>query len=130
MLAGSIPIYFGNPEIARHFNPRSFINAHDYLPSHRHGLTRWMERLSRHQYGKPDWMPLRMQPRFRKAFRIAKHRLEYGFDFSKLVARVAEIDQDDNLYRAMRTEPWVPANKPQSIERMRKQWIRIFNSSR
>jgi hypothetical protein len=30
MHAGSLPIYWGNPEVARDFNPRSFINAHDW----------------------------------------------------------------------------------------------------
>jgi hypothetical protein len=30
MLANAIPIYWGNPEIGRDFNPKSFINCHDY----------------------------------------------------------------------------------------------------
>ncbi len=30
MLAGSLPIYWGNPLVARDFNPRSFLNAHDF----------------------------------------------------------------------------------------------------
>ncbi|MDD4251159.1 MAG: glycosyltransferase family 10 [Candidatus ainarchaeum sp.] len=30
MLANSIPIYFGNPEISRDFNTKSFVNYHDY----------------------------------------------------------------------------------------------------
>jgi alpha(1,3/1,4) fucosyltransferase len=30
MLEGSIPIYWGNPKIAEEFNPKSFINVHDY----------------------------------------------------------------------------------------------------
>ena len=29
-VAGSIPIYWGNPNVARLFNPRSFINCHDF----------------------------------------------------------------------------------------------------
>ncbi len=28
--SGSVPIYFGNPEIAKEFNPKAFINCHDY----------------------------------------------------------------------------------------------------
>ena len=28
--AGAVPIYWGNPEIAREFNPESFINCHDF----------------------------------------------------------------------------------------------------
>jgi len=30
MLANSIPIYFGNPEIKKEFNTKSFVNWHDY----------------------------------------------------------------------------------------------------
>ena len=30
MAARSIPIYWGNPEIHRDFNPRSFVNLHDF----------------------------------------------------------------------------------------------------
>lgn len=30
MLADSIPIYWGNPEISRDFNTKSFVNCHDY----------------------------------------------------------------------------------------------------
>ena len=128
MLAGSIPIYFGNPQIGRHFNTRSFINAHEYLPSRRPFITRWVERLSREVYGRPDRLPLRVQPRARKAMRLLKLRLEYGFDFARLVARIQGVDRDDNLYRAVQSEPWIPGNVPQSVERIRQQWIRVFNS--
>jgi alpha(1,3/1,4) fucosyltransferase len=30
MRAGCVPIFWGNPSIARDFNPKSFINAHDF----------------------------------------------------------------------------------------------------
>jgi len=30
LLGRSVPIYWGNPEIAKEFNPEAFINAHDY----------------------------------------------------------------------------------------------------
>ena len=30
LLGGSVPIYWGNPDIAKEFDPRSFINAHDF----------------------------------------------------------------------------------------------------
>lgn len=30
MLAGSIPVYWGNPNISDEFNPESFINLHDF----------------------------------------------------------------------------------------------------
>lgn len=31
MLAGSIPIYWGNPDVGRDFNPKSFINVSDFI---------------------------------------------------------------------------------------------------
>lgn len=30
LLVGSIPIYWGNPDVAKLFNPKSFINCHDF----------------------------------------------------------------------------------------------------
>jgi len=30
-VANSIPIYWGNPLVAKDFNPKSFINCHDYI---------------------------------------------------------------------------------------------------
>jgi hypothetical protein len=128
MLAGSIPIYFGNSAIGRHFNTNSFINGHDYIPNRLHYPTELVEALSREVYGKADRLPLRIQPRFRKLLRLVKPRMEYGLRFDKLIARIIEVDQDDSLYRAIRMEPFVSGNRPPSIERIRNQWIRIFDS--
>ena len=30
MAAHTIPIYWGNPQVSEDFNPKSFINCHDY----------------------------------------------------------------------------------------------------
>lgn len=30
MIAGCIPVFWGNPDIAREFNPKSFVNAHEF----------------------------------------------------------------------------------------------------
>ena len=30
LMAHAVPIYWGNPQAARHFNPQAFINAHDF----------------------------------------------------------------------------------------------------
>ena len=61
--------------------------------------------------------------------RILKLRSEYGFGFSRLVERIVELDQNDGLYRAVLAEPWVAENAPQSVERVRQRWIRIFSSN-
>lgn len=54
--AGAIPIYWGDPNVTKDFNPKSFINAHDYS------------------------------------------------SFDDVVELVKQIDQDDELYLAMRNE--------------------------
>lgn len=60
----SIPIYFGAPDIAKHFNPKSFVNVHDFKT------------------------------------------------FDAAIERVKEIDQNDELYRAMLAEPWLVDTNP------------------
>lgn len=58
LAAGTIPIYYGDPSIAKDFNPESFINVHDYK------------------------------------------------DFDEVIARVKEIDENDNLYlKILNTSP-------------------------
>ncbi len=56
--SNAIPIYWGDPEITRIFNPKSFVNCHDYD------------------------------------------------SLDEVVERVREIDQNDELYLQMMSEPW------------------------
>ncbi len=66
--ADTIPIYWGDPDIGSLFNPKAFINCHDF-PS-----------------------------------------------LEAVVERVREIDNDDNLYRAMLTQPWyVDGSEPECL---------------
>jgi len=62
-MAGSVPIYWGNPEASTDFNPRAFINCNDY-----------------------------------------------GNDFDRVINRVKELDNDDDLYMRMLSEN--PLNEP------------------
>ncbi len=56
-LAGTVPIYWGNPQVHRDFNPKSFISFYDH-----------------------------------------------GESLEQLAERVAEVDRDDELYRAYLSE--------------------------
>lgn len=56
--ANAVPIYWGDPDIGKLFNPKSFINCHDFQT------------------------------------------------LEQAVERVKEIDQNDELYREMLSEPW------------------------
>lgn len=64
--AKTIPIYWGDPEIARVFNPKAFINCHDY------GLDANGDNTAA---------------------------------FEKIIDRVKEIDQNDELYLSILSEP-------------------------
>ena len=67
--SNAIPIYWGDPEVAKTFNPKAFINCHDF------------------------------------------HSLE------AVVARVSEIDGNDNLYLEMLNEPWfIDGTEPTSLK--------------
>ena len=63
MVVGTIPIYWGNPLVNIDFNPKSFINWHDY-----------------------------------------------GSD-EAVIEKIIELDQDDEKYRNILSEPWLPDNK-------------------
>ena len=56
--AHTVPIYWGDPDVARYINPKAFINCHDYA------------------------------------------------SFDEVIDRVREIDQNDDLWLDMVTQPW------------------------
>lgn len=58
--ANAVPIYWGDPDIGKLFNPKAFINCHDFQT------------------------------------------------LEEAVEQVKKVDQDDDLYRQMLSEPWFP----------------------
>jgi hypothetical protein len=130
MLAGSIPIYWGNPSIARHFNPQSFINAHDYLKVIHNPLTRILERWARAPHLQRDTPSRKLAAKFRKLCQILRMRLAFDWDFDALVRHIKEIDCDDTRYRRILTEPWVYNNAAPSSEKVRLHWSKIFEFRR
>ena len=131
MSVNSIPIYWGNPKIDQHFNPKSFINAHDYISSQNNNyLIDFLESTCQ-----PDFKDLRPQfynnlgdsikRKIKKIGRNLKLQLQYT-SFNELIEKIIEIDKDDNLYSRYLMEPWFYGNiVPQNpmIER----WKTIFN---
>ena len=66
--SNAVPIYWGDPEIGKLFNPNAFINCHDYS------------------------------------------------SLQDAVNQVIRVDQDENLYRQMLSQPWFPDNcEPQCL---------------
>lgn len=128
LLAGSVPIYLGNPEIARHFNPDCFINAHDYLPSRRSLLVELIERNARESFRRGGGFSHRAMRRVRGILRALKMDLEFGTSFDRLVSRIREVDRDDELYLKILTSPRLNTESERSVESLRKRWTEIFTS--
>ena len=68
--AGCVPLYWGNSLVARDFNPRAFLNLHDFP------------------------------------------------DDAAFVAKVAELDRDEDARAALLSEPLMPGNQPNEFFRM------------
>jgi len=134
MQADSIPIYCGDPLIGRIFNTQSFINTPDYIKTSDSGAVNWLEEKSQ-----PDFKDIR--PAFykspyyrikRKAKAVGKElkmRWQFsGLDFTPLIERIIELDQDDSKYIAMLKQPWFRDNQPPANASLKAHWTRIFAS--
>jgi hypothetical protein len=128
LLAGSVPIYLGNPEITKHFNPACFINAHDYLPSRRNLLVTLIERNAREEFGNSNSLSSRITRKVRRILRSTKMQLEFGNSCERLIQRIREVDSDDKLYMGILAAPRFNKGYERSVESLRKRWIEIFNS--
>lgn len=128
LLVGSVPIYLGNPEITKHFNPGCFINAHDYLPSRRNLLVKLIERNARERFGSGNNISSRVSRKVRGILRSTKMRLEFGNCYERLIKRICEVDTNDELYMKILTAPRLNQEGSRSVESLRMRWIEIFNS--
>lgn len=92
--AHSIPIYWGNPNITRDFNPKSFINCHDYPD-----LDAVCARIQEIDNNDALWLEIMNQPRRTKE-QIELHNQDLK-DFESFMKNI--FDQDiQNAWRAPR----------------------------
>jgi hypothetical protein len=132
MLESSIPIYCGDPCVTAIFNPQSFINGFDYLKPHYGTFTRALEKYTQMDF--EDFRPgvfhspaHHVKRKLKTIGRDLKMALEFKpRHYKNLVDRVAEIDENENLYREILLQPWFNQNKipPQSSAANR--WREIF----
>jgi len=130
MVANSLPIYLGNPNIAEHFNPKSFINAHEYLDENGGAIARELDRHCRatlRDFRSPEFNSLagKARRRLKTYGRQFKMDLQYR-DFQRLIEKIIEIDRNDDLYAGYLSEPWFHGNKPLSNESVAQRWRHIF----
>lgn len=96
MSAGSIPIYWGDPLVHRDFNPRSFINYHQYEAEIKARLLAFLVR----------WPLLRTLV----DFCYVRPRT-----IDRVIEQVLAICADEKLYAQYLSEPWFHANQPPPV---------------
>jgi hypothetical protein len=132
MLAGSIPIYCGDPFIGEIFNKKAFINAWDFIDP-RTAFSRWLEKNSQNDFVdiRPQFYhnPLHRVKRKLKAIgRDMKMNLLFGnLDFSGLIEYVIQLDQCAERYMEMIQQPWLNDNNVPQYSSAKERWIEIFN---
>ncbi len=124
--ADSLPIYWGDPEIGRSFNTARFINAHDLLPAPRPRFPR----LPYHQHslqntGVPS-LAARAARRTNGAIARAEQRVWARCGFERLIERIIEIDQNDELYLQHLRQPFLIGDAPPDRTRWIARWQEIF----
>jgi alpha(1,3/1,4) fucosyltransferase len=126
--ADCLPIYWGDPEIARSFNVRRFINAHDYLPMPRTFIPRLPYSPHSIKSENEPTFAERVARRFNGTASQIEQRTWALAGFTKLTKRIIQIDQDDKLYLQYLGEPFLIENRPPDRSGWISRWREIFAS--
>ena len=109
----NIPIYWGNPLVYRDFNTKSFINYHDFEKQVRKKLPNFFFKI-----------PL---------INFLSEKYVEEMTFRKMIKRIIELDNNDELYMEMLKQPWYNDNEPPIYldrERIRKRLREIIESGK
>ncbi len=131
MMVNSVPIYWGNPHIDRHFNTRSFVNAHEHLRANGSRLVEFLDANCQREFsdarpGTSNVVSTTVKRKLKGVGQGLKTRLQYESDFGELIEKIIEIDRDNDLYARYLSEPWFHGNKPPSNESVAQRWRQIF----
>jgi len=130
MIAGSLPIYWGNPSIDRHFNPHSFVNAHEQLKANGSRVVEFLDANCQREFAassdRKGVLSAKVARRLKHVGQAVKTRLQYDANFDKLIERIIEIDRDDSLYARYLAEPWFHRNTPPANDAVVQRWREIF----
>ncbi|MEO6852042.1 MAG: glycosyltransferase family 10, partial [Mucilaginibacter sp.] len=134
MQSDSIPVYCGDPFIGKIFNTDSFVFAPDYIDTNNSSFVNFLEKYSQLDF--KDILPryynnpfYRVKRKLKDVGRQAKMKYQFQkLDFTKLIDRIVELDQDDNKYMEVLQQPWFNNNQPPSNAALKPRWMEIFNS--
>lgn len=136
MQSDSLPIYCGDPLIGNIFNTKSFINTADHLKTSHSILVEWLEEHSQLEF--IDILPQyyhnplhRIKRKLKAIGKQAKMRYQFEkLDFSKVIDRIVELDEDYKKYIEVLRNPWFNNNRPPVAASLEDRWKEIFNSVR
>jgi alpha(1,3/1,4) fucosyltransferase len=127
--ADCLPIYWGDPEIGRSFNPGRIVNAHDYLSRPRSFIPRLpYAPHSLRSPSSPNFLG-RAARRFNGTASDIEQSAWALPGFGRLVERIIEIDRDDELYLQHLRQPFLIGNGPPDRSRWIARWQEIFDQS-
>jgi len=132
MLADSIPIYCGDSYVNKIFNTSSFINTADLINLNDSATVNFLEK-----YAQPDFKDIRpsyyhspidrIKRKLKTIGRQAKINLQFkNMDFSPVIEKIIELDQDKSKYLQTLKQPWLNNNKPPLGASLKNRWIEIF----
>jgi hypothetical protein len=124
--ADAMPIYWGDPEIGRSFNPGRFVNAHDYLPKPRRFVPRLPYAPHSIRNGSAPTFLQKVSRRLNGHASEFEQRIWAAAGFDALVARVVALDRDDDLYLRHLRQPFLIGNQPPDRAAWVARWREIF----
>ena len=132
MLSGSIPIYWGDPEIDRVFNSASFIHVAKLQAPPFRALDRWLRRLGRRTLR--DYQPgIYSRPAdrtVRKLHQLANRTADWllrSRGWKPVIERLQALDNDRDAYATMLAEPWFIDNRVPVPDAMRDRWRELLD---
>lgn len=133
MLCNNLPIYCGDPFVGQIFNTNSFINVPDYIDVSGKFLPKYLEKNA--QMTLTDILPQfhsnikhRVTRKVKSIGRNLKMRLQFNnLDFTPIIEKIIEIDQNQDLYIKYLQQPWFNNNTVSAHFTLKGRWLEIFN---
>jgi hypothetical protein len=136
MRCNTLPIYCGDPNIGDIFNTKSFVNAGDFINLNKNSIINILEDFSQQNFN--EYRPkfynhpyYQISRKIKSAGRKLKMSVQFNkLDFSPLIDRIIEIDENEDLYIKYLREPWFNENSIPISAFLKDQWIEIFNTKK
>jgi alpha(1,3/1,4) fucosyltransferase len=127
--ADCLPVYWGDPEYGRTYNANRVVNAMDYLPAPRRFLPRLPESLHSLEHDGRSTLRVRATRRLNALAGEIEQRTWALAGFDALIAKIIQIDRDDDLYVRYLREPFLIGNELPDRTPWIARWKEIFEDA-